>query len=135
MFARVASGKVKPGTWEDHERIYHEEILPRTRDVKGLHLRKLPRGSDDSDEGISLTPWDSREDLDAYEQSSLHQEVVDRARAYYVGEFWVKHFDVRLGEARKQGQPAGAPEEGLGGWQSPSEAGPPEGRADASCAP
>ena len=36
MFARVAWGKVKPGTWEEYERIYHEEILPETRDVKGL---------------------------------------------------------------------------------------------------
>ena len=68
MFARVAWGKVKPGTWDDYERIYHEEILPATRDIKGLHLRELLRGTDDPDEGISLTLWDSRADLDAYEQ-------------------------------------------------------------------
>ena len=41
MFARLAWGKVKPGTWDDYERIYHEEILPATRDVKGLSLREL----------------------------------------------------------------------------------------------
>jgi hypothetical protein len=39
MFARLAWGKVKPGTWGEYERIYHEEILPATRDVKGLSLR------------------------------------------------------------------------------------------------
>ncbi len=110
MFARVAWGKVKPGTWDDYE--------------------ELLRGTDDPDEGISLTLWDSREDLDAYEQSSLHQELVDRARAYYVGEFWVKHFDVRLGEARRVRQTGGTPEEGLGGWQSPAETGPSEGSAE-----
>ena len=122
MFARVAWGKVKPGTWEEYERIYHDEIVPATRDIKGLHLRELLRGTDDPEEGISLTLWESREDLDAYERSSLHQELVDRARAFYVGEFWVKHFDVRLGEARKTGRPNGTPEreEGLGGWQSPA---------------
>ncbi len=37
--------------------------------------------------------WDSREDLDTYEQSSLHHDLVDRARAFYVGDFWVKYFD------------------------------------------
>ena len=130
MFARLAWGKVKPGTWDDYERIYHEEILPATRDVKGLSLRELLQGADDPDEGISLTLWDSREDLDAYERSGLHQDMVDRARAFYVGEFWVKHFDVRLGEARKQAQTAGVPQEGLGGWQSSVEAGSPGGRAD-----
>ena len=98
MFARVAWGKVKPGTWEEYERLYHEEILPTTREVKGLRFRELLRGTDDPDEGISLTLWESREDLDAYEQSDLYQRLVDRARAFYAGEFWVKHFDVRLGE-------------------------------------
>jgi heme-degrading monooxygenase HmoA len=130
MFARVAWGKVKPGTWEAYERIYHEEILPATREVKGLRFRELLQGADDPNEGISLTLWESREDLDAYEQSNLYQGLTERARAFYVGEFWVKHFDVRLGEARKQAQTAGVSQEGLGGWQSAVEAGSPEGRAE-----
>ena len=98
MFARVAWGKVKPGTWDEYERIYREEIVPQTREVKGLHFRELLQGTDDPNEGISLTLWESREDLEAYEQSSLYQGVSELARAFYVGEFWVKHFDVRLGE-------------------------------------
>jgi heme-degrading monooxygenase HmoA len=121
MFARVAWGKVKPGTWQAYEQVYHDEILPDTRNVRGLVFRELLQGTDDPNEGISLTLWERREDLDAYEQSDLYNTLVDRARAYYVGEFWVKHFEVRLGEARKHRQPDGTPEEGLGGWQSPPE--------------
>src|SRR5436190_1208904 len=68
MFARLAWGKVKPGTWGQYEQLYHDEILPRTREVKGLRFRELLRGTDDPDEGISLTLWESREDLDAYER-------------------------------------------------------------------
>jgi Antibiotic biosynthesis monooxygenase len=86
-----------------------------------LVFRELLQGTDDPNEGISLTLWESREDLDAYEQSDLYKTLVDHARAYYVGEFWVKHFEVRLGEARKHRQTDGTPEEGLGGWQSPPE--------------
>ena len=130
MFARVAWGKVKPGTWQEYEQVYHDAILPDTRNVKGLVFRELLQGADDPNEGISLTLWESRADLDAYEQSDLYQGLVDRARAFYVGEFWVKHFDVRLGEARKQTQAGGVPQEGLGGWQSAVEAGSPEGHAD-----
>jgi heme-degrading monooxygenase HmoA len=102
MFARMAWGKVKPGTWDEYERIYREEILEGTRYVRGLLFRELLRGIDDPDEGISLTLWQTREDLEAYEQSSLYQGVVDRARAFYVGEFWVKHFELRLGEELKR---------------------------------
>ena len=98
MFARMAWGKVKPGTWAEYERIYRDEILPGTRYMKGLRFRELLRGSQDRDEGISLTLWDSREDMEAYEQSQQYRGMVDRARTFYVGEFWVKHFEVRLGE-------------------------------------
>ena len=102
MFARVAWGKVKPGTWEEYERLYRDDILPSTRNVQGLVFRELLRGADDPNEGISLTLWERREDLDAYEQSDLYQGLVDRARAFYVGDYWVKHFDVRLGEQLKR---------------------------------
>jgi heme-degrading monooxygenase HmoA len=102
MFARVAWGKVKPGTWEEYERLYRDDILPSTRDVKGLVFRELLQGADDPNEGISLTLWETRQDLDAYEQGDLYQGVVDRARAFYVGDYWVKHFDVRLGEQLKR---------------------------------
>ena len=102
MFARVAWGKVKPGTWQDYEQVYHDAIVPESRTVKGLAFRELLRGIDDPDEGISLTLLESREDLDAYEQSDLYQRLTEQARAFYVGEFWVKHFDVRLGEEIKR---------------------------------
>ena len=49
-----------------------------------------------------MTLWETRQDLDAYEQSDLYQRITERARAYYVGEFWVKHFEVRLGEELKR---------------------------------
>ena len=98
MFARVAWGEVKPGTWAEYEQLYRDEILPQTRGVEGLRFRELLRGSDDPDEGISLTLWESRADLEAYEQSELYRVIVERARAFYVGEYWVKHFAVHLGE-------------------------------------
>jgi heme-degrading monooxygenase HmoA len=79
MFARVAWGKVKPGSWQEYEQIYHDEILPETRTVRGLVFRELLQGVDDPNEGISLTLWESRADLDAYEQSDLYQRIVDHA--------------------------------------------------------
>jgi heme-degrading monooxygenase HmoA len=102
MFARVAWGKVRPGTWQDYEQFYHDEVLPKTRDLKGLVFRELLQGADDPNEGISLSLWESREDLDAYERSDVYAGIVEQGRALYVGEFWVKHFDVKLGEQLKR---------------------------------
>jgi heme-degrading monooxygenase HmoA len=60
------------------------------------------QGADDPNEGISLSLWERREDLEAYEQSATYARIVEQGRAFYVGEFWVKHFDVRLGEQLKR---------------------------------
>ncbi len=98
MLARVAWGKVKPGAWEEYERIYREEILPASHGVKGLRFRELLRGTDDPNEGISLTLWDSREALEEYERGETYRHFVERVKQFYVGEYWIKHFDVRLGE-------------------------------------
>ena len=96
MLARVAWGKVKPGTWEEYERVYREEILPASQDVPGLRYRELLRGVEDPDEGMSLTLWDGREDLDAYEQGPLYRRFLERVTPFYVGEYWIKHFELRL---------------------------------------
>ena len=98
MLARVAWGKVKPEMWDQYERIYREEIVPSSRGVKGLRFRELLRGSDDPNEGISLTLWDSREDMETYERGEVYQRFLDRVKDCYTGEYWIKHFDVRLGE-------------------------------------
>ena len=37
------------------------------------------QAADDPNEDISLTLWESRDDLDTYEQSELYQRLVDRA--------------------------------------------------------
>jgi hypothetical protein len=67
MFAGLAWGKVKPGMWDRYEQLYHDGILPKTREVKGLRFRELLCDTDDPNAGISLTLWETRADLDAYD--------------------------------------------------------------------
>ncbi len=77
--------------------------MPASRGVKGLRFRELLRGTDDPNEGISLTLWESREDMEAYERGATYQGFVDHVKDFYVGEYWIKHFDVRLGEDIQKG--------------------------------
>jgi len=77
--------------------------VPASRGVKGLRFRELLRGTDDPNEGISLTLWESREDMEAYERGATYQGFVDHVKDFYVGEYWIKHFDVRLGEDIQKG--------------------------------
>ncbi len=74
--------------------------MPGTRETKGLQRRQLLRSTENPDEGISLSFWDSLEDLLSYERSSVRQELAQGleefypALAYPMGDYWVKHFEI-----------------------------------------
>ena len=62
--------------------------------VKGLQERQLLRSTEDSDEGISVSIWDSLEDFLEYERGDFRQQLAKEVEHLYRGEYWVKHFEV-----------------------------------------
>jgi heme-degrading monooxygenase HmoA len=112
MYLRMVWGRLKPGAWEGYERFFRERTIPQTRDFPGLSGRLLLRGIDGEEEGVSLTVWETQEDLENYESSdlrkSLAQEIQDNyatSWSYITGEYWVRTFEIRdvtqYGEARQ----------------------------------
>lgn len=94
-YAMVAWGKLRLGTWEQYERFFKERVEPTTNTVDGLRERQLLRSTEDPDEGMSVSIWDSQDDLLNYERSDLRQALTKEVEHLYRGEFWVKHFEVR----------------------------------------
>ena len=93
MHIRLIWGKILPGTWDDYKKWYTDTVIPSTQGAKGLRGRRLLRGVDDPDEGISATMWDSRADLEAYERSEGRQRISQEAKHLYAGEYWIKTFE------------------------------------------
>ena len=91
----IAWGKLRLGTWDQYEKFYKERVEPTTDVVNGLRERQLLRSTEDPDEGMSFSVWDSQEDLLDYERSELRQSLAQEVEHLYRGEFWVKHFEVR----------------------------------------
>ena len=91
----VAWGKLRLGTWDQYEKFYKERVEPTTNTVKGLMERQLLRSTEDPDEGMSVSVWESQDDLVNYERSDLRQSLAQEVEGLYRGEFWVKHFEVR----------------------------------------
>ena len=52
MFVRMVWGKLRPGSWADYERHYHENVVNAPSPIKGLHERQLLRSTEDPDEGF-----------------------------------------------------------------------------------
>ena len=95
MYVRMFWGKLKPNTWNEFEQIYRETITKLTEGVKGFRGRQLLRSTENSDEGLSITLWDTYDAMEIYARSPLHKEAAKRAQHLYVGEYWIRHFEIR----------------------------------------
>lgn len=93
MHVRIVWGKIKSGMWDEYRKWYTDKVIPSTDGAKGLRGRRLVRSVDDPDEGISVTFWDTLEDLDACERSEARQGVAREAAHLYAGEYLIKHFE------------------------------------------
>lgn len=95
MYARVLWGKIKMGMWDEYERYYDQKIISSTDGVKGFRGRRLLRSLENPDEGISISLWETKEDMENYVKSTRRQELARDAEKLYSGEYWVKHFEVK----------------------------------------
>jgi heme-degrading monooxygenase HmoA len=96
MFARVLWGKVKPGMWDEYERYYNEKVVPPTQKMKGFRERRLLRSFDNPDEGVSISVWETREDLENYVRSIEHQTIVQEAEKLFASAYTVRDFYIRI---------------------------------------
>ena len=96
MYARVVWGKIKPGKWEEYEREYNKTVVPKSREIKGSRGRRLLRGVEDPNEGISISLWETKEDMENYAKSAERQVRAQEAEKLYVGDYWVKHFEIKV---------------------------------------
>ena len=93
-FLMMAWGKLRLGSWDQYEQYYRSQVEPTATSVDGLGQRLLLRSTEDPDEGLSLSVWNTEEDLLRYERSDLRRNMAQEVENLYRGEFWVKHFQV-----------------------------------------
>ena len=90
----MAWGKLRLGAWDQYEQFYRTSALQNGADIPGLTARLLLRSTEDPDEGISLSHWQTEEALLNYERSPLRRDMAQEIENLYRGQFWVKHFQV-----------------------------------------
>ena len=95
MYVRMLWGKLRHGMWDEYEKYYNDHIEPVTREIGGFRGRQLLRSTENGDEGLSLTLWDTQEAMQSYDRSPNRQEAGKGMEHMYSGEYWVKHFEIR----------------------------------------
>jgi heme-degrading monooxygenase HmoA len=91
-YLRLTWGKLRLGAWDQYESMHKKTVEPTVKTIKGLQMRELLRSTEDPDEGISVTLWETEEDMNNYEGSELHQSIAKESEPLYRGEYWVKKF-------------------------------------------
>lgn len=100
MYMRVTRGRVKPGCWERYEAAYLEHVERRTA-PPGLLGRWLVRSMVDGDLGFSLSLWETREAMEAYERSdAVRREILPHLAPYLTNDFVAHHCRVKVQAAR-----------------------------------
>ena len=94
MYLRLTFFKVKDGTMGDLRELYNREVIPAHKSHKGLRFVHLLESLDDRSEGISVTAWDTKADLDAYEKSGDYERLVGLFNDMYAGQPSLKSYEV-----------------------------------------
>ena len=94
MYVRMTFFKVRPGNMDALRNLYVNEVIPVHKDNKGIRFVHLLEALDAKDEGISVTAWDTRGDLETYEKSGEYQKTVTKFKEMFAGEPVLKSYEV-----------------------------------------
>jgi heme-degrading monooxygenase HmoA len=91
MLMRVTWGKIKPGSWDEYEKLWNT-YAKRTADTPGLKGRYLARDTETTDAGYSISLWESAE---AFETFRKGEPPSKEMMSCFVGQYVTTVCDLR----------------------------------------
>jgi len=82
---RLLNIKIQPGKLEEFRSIYWNEVLPVLKSVKGCQYAFLTESLEDRNEVISITFWDSKKNMEDYEEGGFFDVLNNKVRHTYRG--------------------------------------------------
>lgn len=78
MYLRIVAAKIRHGMMEEARRLYKEIALPALHAVKGCRYAALTEGTEEANEVLFITIWDSKQDAENYEASGLYDSLKEK---------------------------------------------------------
>jgi heme-degrading monooxygenase HmoA len=94
MYIRMTFFKTKPGKLDSLRNTYVNEVIPLHKGHKGIRFVHLLECMETPDEGISITAWDTKGDLEAYEKSGDYTKIVSKFNGLLSGQTTLKSYEV-----------------------------------------
>ena len=93
MHARVVSMETHPMNVGEAVRIYQDRVLPAAREQEGFRGAFMLTDQD-TGEGLSISLWDSEEDMHASEASGFYHRKLNELDALFISTPVRKHYEV-----------------------------------------
>lgn len=94
MYVRMTFFKVKDGKMDDLRELYNKQVIPAHKNHKGIRFVHLLECLEEMNQGISVTAWDTKADLDAYERSGDYERLVALFNEMYTGTPSLQSYEV-----------------------------------------
>jgi heme-degrading monooxygenase HmoA len=83
MYVRLTYVAFLPDKVEEAKKIYNTEIVPVVKKQKGNLDCRMLEPIDRTDDYISMTVWDNKEDAGAYHVSGTYKQLVNKIQSLY----------------------------------------------------
>ena len=83
MYLRLTFFKTTPESMDQLRNLYNQEVIPAHKGHRGNRFVHLLERLDSPNEGISVTAWDTKADLDAYERSGDYDRTLAKFKPYF----------------------------------------------------
>ncbi len=97
MHARLVTALGRSSELDEMTKLWHESVLPAARRQAGFK-GALVLADPETGKAVSVTLWDTRDDMLAGEASGYYQEQLAKAAPLLTGEPVREHFEVILSE-------------------------------------
>jgi heme-degrading monooxygenase HmoA len=94
MYVRMTFFRVREGKMDELRNTYVNHVIPAHKEHKGIRFVHLFECMENTDEGISLTAWDTKGDLEAYEKSGDYQRILSMFTELFDGAPTLKSYEV-----------------------------------------
>ena len=94
MYVRMTFFKLRTEKMGELRELYNKEVVSAHKGHKGIRFVHLLESLDNKDEGISITAWDTKADVEAYEKSGEYEKLVKKFKNMYAEEPLLKSYEV-----------------------------------------
>jgi len=94
MYVRMTFFKLKIGKMGELRELYNKEVVSAHKGHKGIRFVHLLESLDNENEGISITAWDTKADVEAYEKSGEYEKLLKKFKNMYAAEPLLKSYEV-----------------------------------------